>query len=185
MLLSPLSRKMGHLANSQPIKIIRFCSIELRADELRQFRYRRLMLSGDGSIQKAAVPSHWTVEQREPHADPQRHGSRQEIGGRVVDGPAVCRSLDLCCGQQRPYPLSSRPERSELERSAVQRSLLGNVFRQSPVTSRRVPHPSFGGRDRIRRSTWPGRTPGRRWIYWRPCWDSRRLKCTPAACDGC
>ena len=30
-----------------------------------------------------------------------------------------CPSLDLSCGPQRPYPLSSRPERSAVERSAV------------------------------------------------------------------
>jgi hypothetical protein len=52
MLLSPLSEEVGLLANSQPIQIIRFCSLELRADKLRPFRYAFWMLSGDGSIQK-------------------------------------------------------------------------------------------------------------------------------------
>jgi hypothetical protein len=28
----------------------------------------------------------------------QRHGSQQEIRGSVVEGPAVCPFLDLCCG---------------------------------------------------------------------------------------
>jgi hypothetical protein len=37
----------------------------------------------------------------------------------------------LCSGPRRPSPLSSRPKRSEVERSAVQRFCLGNVFRQS------------------------------------------------------
>src|SRR6202453_3446480 len=37
-------------------------------------------------------------------------------------------SLDCQSGPQRPSPLSSRPERSVVERSAVLRSYLGNVF---------------------------------------------------------
>jgi hypothetical protein len=37
----------------------------------------------------------------------------------AVERPAVCRSLDLCCGSQRPSPLSSRPKRSVVERPAV------------------------------------------------------------------
>ena len=36
--------------------------------------------------------------------------------------------LDLFRGPQRHFPLSSRPKRSEVERSAVQRSYPGNVF---------------------------------------------------------
>jgi hypothetical protein len=41
---------MGLLANSQPIQIIRFCSIELRGDGVRWFSYRFLMWSGGGLI---------------------------------------------------------------------------------------------------------------------------------------
>jgi hypothetical protein len=46
---------------------------------------------------------------------------------KVMKSAPVQRLLSL---EAPPSPLSSRPKRSEVERSAVQRSLLGNVFRQ-------------------------------------------------------
>jgi hypothetical protein len=55
--------------------------------------------------------------QREPYADPQRHGSPQEIRGSAVEGPAVSVLLDPTPGHHRPSPC--HPDRSAVEGPAV------------------------------------------------------------------